>query len=55
MAEITPGPTTMNTQDKFGSRQGGKHAKANAVLTTTPKKMKQIKAEAGLDDTATIT
>jgi hypothetical protein len=44
-----PHPT--NAQDRFGGRQGSKHAKANAVLTTVPKKMKQIMAEAGLDDT----
>jgi hypothetical protein len=44
-----PHPT--NAQDRFGSRQGSKHAKANAVLSTVPKKMKQIMAEAGLDDT----
>ena len=39
------------TTNRFGSREGGKNAKADAVLTATPKKMKQIVAEAGLDDT----
>lgn len=44
-------PATTIAADRFGSRLGSNHAKANAVLTSTPKKMKQIMAEAGLDDT----
>jgi Endonuclease NucS len=52
IAEIMTVPTAATiAQDRFGSRLGSKHAKANAVLATTPKKMKQIMAEAGLDDT----
>jgi hypothetical protein len=44
-------PPITNVKDKFGSHQGSRYSKANAVLTTAPKKMKQIVAEAGLDDT----
>jgi hypothetical protein len=48
---MTVPTVTTIAQDGFGSRLGSKHAKANAVLTITPKKMKQIMAEAGLDAT----
>ena len=37
--------------DRFGSCIGSKFAAANAVLTHTPKKMKQIVEEAKLPDT----
>ncbi|HEY1380255.1 MAG TPA: endonuclease NucS domain-containing protein, partial [Gemmataceae bacterium] len=51
IAEINQVSLATNAQDRFGSRQGSKQAKANTVLTAVPKKMKQIMAEAGLDDT----
>ena len=44
-------PSTPDDRDDFGNRPGSKAARANAVLTQTPKKMKQIMAEAGLDTT----
>jgi hypothetical protein len=45
-------PETDNLpRDEFGSLAGSNFAKANAVLTKSPKKMKQIVAEASLEDT----
>jgi hypothetical protein len=38
-------------RDRFGSRLGSKQAAVNAVLTETPKKMKEIMQEAGVDAT----
>lgn len=37
--------------DAFGSREGSLEAKCNAVLSKTPKKMKQLVQEGGLSDT----
>lgn len=42
---------TSGPVDAFGSRLGSLEAKCNAVLSKTPKKMKQLVQEGGLSDT----
>jgi len=45
---------TRSPRDRFGSRIGSLYAKANAVLSKSPKKMSVIMKEAGLEKTCYV-